>query len=153
MPLSLLPASALAETTATWTKVELEDIKSTDAIAITMTTSDGKTYALSNANGTTSAPTAVVATVSGTTLTTGVSDTLAWNIASADGGYIIYKAGTTDTWLYSTNTNNGVRVGTNTNKVWSLDSASGYLKHEGTSRYYRLQQHSRFPQPSHICRW
>ena len=38
-----------------------------------------------------------------------------------------------DTWLYCTNNNNGVRVGTNTNKVFVEDS--GYLKHTGTNRY------------------
>ena len=33
------------------------------------------------------------------------------------------------------NGNNGVRVGTNTNKTWTIDATSGYLKHAGTSRY------------------
>jgi len=47
----------------------------------------------------------------------------------------IYPNGTTGTWLYCTNTNNGVRVGTNTNKTFTIDANSGYLKHTGTSRY------------------
>ena len=42
---------------------------------------------------------------------------------------------TTDVWLYSTNSNNGTRVGTNDNKTWTLDAESGYLKHVGTGRY------------------
>ena len=33
------------------------------------------------------------------------------------------------------NGNNGVRVGTNTNKTWTIDATSGCLKHAGTSRY------------------
>ena len=145
MVFSMLPVSALAaEETATWSKVELKDINPTDTIAITMTTSDGTTYVLDNSKGTKSAPVAVVGTVSGDTLTTTTasSSTLGWNIVSAEGtegGYVIYKAKTeadeADTWLYSTNTNNGVRVGTNDAKIWVLDGNSGYLKHVGTSRY------------------
>lgn len=136
MVMTLLPTAAFAVETAIWTKVNLEDIQSTDMIAITMTASDGTTYALYNGNGTGSAPTAVTGTVDGNTLTAGSSSTLAWNIAKdGDNGYIIYKAGSTETWLYSTNTNNGVRVGTNENKTWVLDSDTGYLKHVATNRY------------------
>ncbi|MGM9626707.1 MAG: chitobiase/beta-hexosaminidase C-terminal domain-containing protein, partial [Faecousia sp.] len=142
MVFSMLPVSAMAaEETATWSKVELEDIEPTDTIAITMTTSDGTTYVLDNANGTKSAPVAVIGTVSENmlTTTTASSSTLGWNIESTEDGYVIYKAKTeadeADTWLYSTNANNGVRVGTNDAKIWVLDEASGYLKHVGTSRY------------------
>ena len=136
MVMTLLPTAAFAAETAIWTKVNLEDIQPTDMIAITMTASDGTTYALYNGNGTGSAPTAVTGTVDGNTLTAGSSSTLAWNIAKdGDNGYIIYKAGSTETWLYSTNKNNGVRVGTNENKTWVLDSDTGYLKHVATNRY------------------
>ena len=118
----------------TWTKVELSEISASDTIAITMT-KDDTTWALYNANGTGSAPTAVVVTVSGTTMTSDDVTTLSWNIASDDTGLIIYVAGGTDTWLYSTSNNNGTRVGTNANKYWTLDADTGYLKHTGTSRY------------------
>ena len=37
------------------------------------------------------------------------------------------------TWLYCTNTNNGVRVGDNTNKVYEIKA--NYLYHTATSRY------------------
>lgn len=118
----------------TWEKVDLSDISASDTIAITMTKGD-TTWALYNANGTGSAPTAVVVTVNGTTMTSDDVTTLSWNIASDDTGLIIYVAGSADTWLYSTATNNGTRVGTNANKYWTLDSATGYLKHTATSRY------------------
>ena len=138
MVITLLPTAAFAaetgSVTATWTKVDLAEIQPTDTIAITMT-AEGTTYVLYNGNGTNSAPTAMVGTVDGDTLTTDNSDSLAWNIVSDTDGYIIYKAGSTESWLYSTSTNNGVRVGTNENKIWVLDSDSGYLMHVGTSRY------------------
>ena len=117
-----------------WTKVELSEITASDTIAITMT-KDNSTWALYNGNGTGSAPTAVVVSVDGNTMISDDADTLSWNIVSDDTGLIIYVAGGTNTWLYSTNTNNGTRVGTNANKYWEVDTASGYLKHIATSRY------------------
>ena len=53
-----------ASESATWTKINLTDITSTDEIAITMTSSAGVTYLMSNNNGTEKAPTAVVGTLS-----------------------------------------------------------------------------------------
>ena len=117
-----------------WTKVSISDITASDTIAITMT-KDGVTWALYNANGTGSAPTAVVVTVSGSSMSSEDVDTIAWNIVSDSSGLIIYTAGSTATWLYSTSTNNGTRVGTNSNKYWVVDSTSGYLQHVATSRY------------------
>ena len=105
-------------------------------VAITMTTSDGATFALYNGNGTSSAPTAVAATVEGNTLTiAGDNSTIGWTIEAVDGGYTITSAADSNTWLYSTNSNNGVRVGSDDDKVWTIDTASGYLKHVSTGRY------------------
>ena len=94
-----------------------------------------KTWALTNNNGTSKAPVAKEVTVSGNSMTSTSSDDMAWNFSISGSDLTIYVAGSTKTWLYSTKTNNGVRVGTNTNKTWIVDSASGYLKHTGTSRY------------------
>ena len=120
--------------TPTWEKVDLADIKATDIIVIVWTKSTG-TYAISNNNGTESAPAAIAVTVSGNQLTGDIADTIKWNISNNNGTLTIYPNGTTATWLYCTATNNGVRVGTNTNKTFTIDASSGYLKHTGTSRY------------------
>ena len=143
MVISMLPVSVFAVgESATWSKVELKDINPTDTIAITMTTSDGTTYVLDNSKGTSSAPTAVVGTVSESTLTTTEvsSSTLGWNISSTEDGLVIYKAKAeadeADTWLYSTNLNNGVRVGTNDGKFWVLDEDTGYLNRRPFSPYF-----------------
>ena len=117
-----------------WKLVDITDIKSTDIVVITMATSD-TVYALSSANGTSSAPAATTVTVENGKITSNVADTLKWNISNSNGSLTIYPNGTTDTWLYCTGTNNGVRVGTNTNKTFTIDASSGYLKHTGTSRY------------------
>ena len=118
-----------------WVETDISSIKSTDIVVITMTNSSGGTYAMSNNNGTGSAPTATKVTVSGTTLTSSIADNLKWNISNSNGTLTIYPNEATSTWLYCTATNNGVRVGTNTNKTFTIDASSGYLKHTGTSRY------------------
>ena len=118
----------------TWEKVELADIKSTDVIVIVWTKSDGKSYAMRNDKGT-SAPTPEVVTINGNQLTGDIADYIKWNISNNGGTLTIYPNGKTSTWLYCTSNNNGVRVGTNTNKTFTIDTTSGYLKHIGTSRY------------------
>nr|MBQ8890235.1 hypothetical protein [Clostridia bacterium] len=64
-----------------------------------------------------------------------IAANLKWNISNDNGNLTIYPNGTTDTWLYCTSTNNGVRVGTNGNKVFTIDDTSGYLKNTATRRY------------------
>ncbi|MBR2380898.1 MAG: hypothetical protein IKA84_00190 [Clostridia bacterium] len=117
-----------------WVKTDLADIEATDIVVIVWT-KDDTTWALSSANGSSSAPAAVVVTVNGNQLTCEIADALKWNISNDNGNLTIYPNGTTATWLYCTSTNNGVRVGTNANKVFTIDATSGYLKNTATSRY------------------
>lgn len=77
-------------------------------------------YALTSANGTGSAPSAVAVTIENDAITGQIDDALQWNIKAVDGGYTINPINA-ETFLYTTNTNNGVRVGTNDNKVWELN--------------------------------
>lgn len=126
------PINALAEGEQTYTKVDLADIQSTDTIII-VSTKGTAFYAMSNDKGTSAAPTAVKVTVDNNTITTAATNIL-WNISKDGDNLIIYPADTTATWLYCTATNNGVRVGTNDNKTFTLD-ASGYLQNTETSRY------------------
>ena len=88
---------------------DLADITSTDSVVITMTNATA-TYALPN-NGGTSTPVVVKVTPSNGTLSD-PADTLKWNIGGTAGNYILYPEGTTAKWLYFTNSNNGVRIGT-----------------------------------------
>ena len=74
---------------------------------------------MSNDKGTSSAPVATEVTVSGNALSGDIADNIKWNISNSNGNLIIYPNGTTAKWLYCTNTNNGVRVGDNTNKVFN----------------------------------
>lgn len=117
--------------------VDLSDITASDIVVIYDTTSE---RAMSNNNGTSAAPSAVAvaSTNSATELVySDVTDDLKWNIVSTSDGYVIYPNGTTDTWLYCTAANNGVRVGVNDANTFTTDTNSGrvYLKHIGTGRY------------------
>ena len=121
-----------------WIKTDLTALTPTDQFVIVDLTS--KT-AMSNDKGTTEAPVATAITLSddGTELTGEIADNLKWNVtATTDGAYTFYPNGKTDSWLYTINTNNGVRVGTNndnkTFKPYSSDSYVG-LQNVGTSRY------------------
>ena len=119
---------------SSYVKTDLANIKSTDSVVITMT-KGSTTWALTSVNGSSSAPTAVVVTASNGKLTSDIDSNLLWNISNNSGTLTIYVNGTTSKWLYCTSDNNGVRVGTNANKTFTIDSSSGYLKHTGTNRY------------------
>lgn len=117
-----------------WIATDLADITATDEVVITMAKGTS-VYALTSENGSSKAPTAVAVTVENKELTAVPEDALVWNIAKNNGTLTIYPKGQTANWLYTTDTNNGVRVGTNDNKTFVVDSESGYLKNTTTNRY------------------
>lgn len=115
-----------------WELTALSNLTASDIFVIVC--NNGNNYALSNDNGTGSAPTATPVTIAEDKITSTVADNLKWKISgNATDGYTFYPNGSTTTWLYCTNSNNGVRVGANTAKTFTVDH--GYLKHAGTSRY------------------
>ncbi len=112
---------------------EVHNIKANDTVIITMT-QDGVVYALANDKGSSAAPTAVkVEIVDGKVVTEATN--VQWNVAYDGGDLTIYPAGTTETWLYCNNSNNGLRVGTGEDKIFVVDSTYGYLFNNGQSRY------------------
>ena len=96
-------------------------------------------YALTSANGTGSAPSAVAVTIENDAITGNIADELQWNFTAVDGGYKINPISDTEKFLYTTSSNNGVRVGTNNNNVWELDQTDNVnyhgFKNVATSRY------------------
>jgi len=125
-----MQASAIAEATftkqpsaLTFTKIASHDLITTEDIYMIVDVHSGK--ALTSANGSSSAPDAVDVTIVNDTIISGViADELQWKFAEEEGGYRIYPKDDTEKWLYSINDNNGVRVGTNDNKVWEIDVTS-----------------------------
>ena len=115
-----------------WIETAIGDLGASDVFVIVG--NNGSTYAMTNDKGANSAPVASAVTIANSKITSDVADNIKWNISgNATDGYTFYPNGDSESWLYCTNTNNGVRVGTNTNKTFAI--SGGYLKHSGTSRY------------------
>ena len=115
-----------------WVETDLASLTSSDVFVIVG--NNGSNYAMPN-NNVTSAPAAVAVTVVGKTLSGEIGDNLQWNISGdAEDGYMFYPNGDSENWLYCTDDNNGVRVGTNDNKFFTV-SDDGYLSNTATSRY------------------
>ena len=115
-----------------WILTSFVDLKEGDQVVIVGTKSS-KQYAMSNDNGTGSGPSPIEVTISGNKLANDPVTNVIWYVGEDGDNRIFYATAAKTTWLYCTDANNGVRVGTNTAKTfaWSND----YLKHVGTSRY------------------
>ena len=117
----------------TWNLVDISELTSTDIFVILDTNSNN---AMVNSNGSTSAPSLYSLTLNSdkTEITAVVPENCKWNIGEDATGYIFYPNGTTATWLYSTtSSNNCLRVGTNSNKHFIMES--NYLKNVEAGRY------------------
>ena len=118
--------------TVEWVATSFADLKAGDEVVIVGTKSSS-TYAMSNDKGTSNPPIPVSVTVSNDKLTAEPANNIIWYVG-VDGSNRVFNANEDGSnWLYCTSTNNGVRVGTNTAKTFTL--ANGYLKHVGTGRY------------------
>ena len=100
---------------------------------------NGSNYAMSNGNGTGSAPSAVAVTVAGGKITSAVTSAMLWEVTKTGSNYQ-FKVPNTSTYLYCTNNNNGLRVGTNNDNVFVIES--DYLKNSAQSRFVGIYNSS-----------
>ena len=115
-----------------WVLTSLADLTADDVFVIVG--NNGANYAMANNNGTSNAPSAVAVTVTGDEITSNVTATIQWTISGdATDGYTFYPNGTTETWLYCTNANNGLRVGTGEDNTFVMNS--NYLYNSGQGRF------------------
>lgn len=129
-----------------WAETPLSEMTASDVFVI----SNGS-YAMTNDNGTGSAPSAVKITVLEGKITSTVADNLKWNVlGNATDGYSFYPNGDSKKWLYcnttaSSGSNNNIRVGTGERKLWLFDN-SGYVvtNDNSTDRYLSLYNNSDF---------
>lgn len=122
-----------------WVLTNLADLTANDVFVIVG--NNGSTYAMSNNNGTSNPPAAVAVTVENEAITSTVAETIQWNISgNANDGYTFYPNGSTTTWLYCYNNNNGLRVGTGDDKTFVMNS--NYLYNSGQGRYIGIYQSS-----------
>ena len=121
--------------TTDWVKTDLSALTADDIFVIVGNNEND--YALANDKGTSSAPTAVSVTVSGNYLTGTVADNIKWHVSgNATDGYTFYPNGSTTTWLYCTNTNNGVRVGSGEAKAFTQTTNSYLTTTQTTDQRY-----------------
>ena len=111
-------------TPGNWVLTPLAELTPADVFVI-VGTKESNHYAMSNDNGT-SAPSVVGVTVVSSTLSGEIASNIQWNLSVSSNGYMFYPAGSNNTYLYCTNTNNGVKVGTGDAKHFTL-SDNGYL--------------------------
>lgn len=126
-----------AAAAAKWVKTDLADIAAGDTLVIV----DLNTVkAMSNANGTGSAPaaTAITLAAANTELNAAPAAEVRWVLEKPSASTYKFKKPGTTNYLYCTNTNNGVRVGTNSDNVFSIaldGSNNPFLLNSGTNRY------------------
>lgn len=139
LAVNMATATREAKEAESWVLVTPADGLTEGTYALVAST-DSKTGVLVSTNGSSSAPTFDTSiTVEGNVLK-GVSEVMQFDLAAVDGGYTLAVAGQTTNYLYTTNTNNGVRVGTNANKVWTIGKHNGnpdafVFKCNATSRF------------------
>ena len=121
-----------------WVKTSLDKVTATDEFVFVGTNAGGD-WAMSNDKGTSAAPTAVNIEVVDGKLKYEPTDDIIWTLTlgSTSGQYAFSPKGA-ETYLYTTDANNGVRVGTNDNHFFALDA--GYLKNVVTNRYVGIYQ-------------
>lgn len=115
----------------TWVKTEPTDLQTGDVVAIVDLT---KELVMPNNNGAGKAPVATAITFKSdkTEIADVVDETWQWVVTVNEATYQFGVEGTED-YLYCTNTNNGVRVGTNTNNEFIMKD--NFLFNKATSRY------------------
>ena len=134
---TLLVALGSTAWAQTWVKTAPTDLQTGDIVVIVDQTS---ATALSNANGTSVAPAATAVTLNDdmSELTSEVNDAIQWVVTVTEGSYQFNIADTED-YLYCTNANNGVRVGSNENNAFTIttggDNDADFLVNTATSRY------------------
>ncbi len=114
-----------------WVLTDITNLTAGDIIVIADKYSS---RAMSNNNGTGSAPSATLVTLNSdkSKITSTIPSNLQWEFGKSGSDYQFKVAGG-DNYLYATNTNNGVRVGTNSNNTFSINNA--FLYNISTSRY------------------
>ena len=132
-------ATRVAKEEESWVLVTPAD-GLTEGTYVLVASTKNQTGALVSTNGSSSAPTFNTSvSVSDNTLN-GVTEAMQFDLSGTAGNYKLAVTGQTTNYLYTTATNNGVRVGTNENNVWTItqhaSNADAFVfKCNATSRF------------------
>ena len=123
-----------------WVLTSLDELTSSDVFVIV-----GNGFAMTNDNGTSSAPVTAAVVVENGVITSTVAANIQWTVSgNATDGYTFYPNGSSTTWLYcnttaNTSSNNNMRVGTGNRKVFELNSNNILVtKDTYTKRYLSI---------------
>ena len=124
-----------------WVLTDIADLTGSDIFVLAESAS---AYAMTNDNGTTSAPAGAAITVVSNKITSEVAANMQWNISgNGSDGYVFYPNGSTTTWLYcnttnATGSNNNMRVGDGARKLFVLDDSGELVTNDNyVDRYLR----------------
>lgn len=146
LAVNMSSATRVTKETESWVLVTPADGITEGTYALVASTST-KTGVLVSTNGSSAAPTFNTGITVEDNVLKGVAESMQFDIAEADGGYTLAVAGQTTNYLYTTATNNGVRVGTNANKIWTIgthaDNSSAFVfKCIATNRFLGVYNNS-----------
>ena len=117
-----------------WVLTNLADLTTNDVFVIVG--NNGSNYAMKNSGASSSGPVVVAVTVNGNNLVGTIGDDIKWNISgNATDGYVFYPDGSTTTWLYCTNNNNGLRIGNGNTDYNTFEIKESYIYNKGRVRY------------------
>ena len=135
-------ANRVAKDVVSWVLVTSEEelTEGTYVLVVKNTNTKNLTGALDSSNGSSAAPALNTSVQVNDNLLTGVGSSVQFDMTIVEGGYKFAVSGQTTNYLYTTSSNNGVRIGTNTNNIWTLTPDSDYpdaytFKCNATSRY------------------
>ena len=115
-----------------WVAKSITELADGDVIVVVSTHATNGSFAMSNDNGSSAAPAAVAVTVADGKLSAEPADNIKW-VFKKDGANYSFQVSGTENFLYCTNNNNGLRVGSGSDKVFVIDS--NYLKNSGQGRF------------------
>ena len=132
-------ATRVAKEAESWVLVTPADGLSEGTYALVASTST-KTGSIVSSKGTSAAPTFDTSVSVEGDILYGVTPAMQFDLAGTAGNWVLYVSGDSTKWLYCTSTNNGVRVGNNSNKTWTIsahqsNSNAFVFIHNSTSRY------------------
>lgn len=119
-----------ASTGGGWVETPLASIPSGSDIVVVAQVGD-KYYAMTNNNGTNAAPAAFEIAVSNGSIAS-PDDKIIWTLTKSGDKY---KFGTGTNYLYCTNANNGLRVGSGAGNEFHVDAATNYLVNDAQTRW------------------
>lgn len=123
---------------ATNTYEKVSSLVDGDEVLIT-TLKDSKYYYLPTTNGSSSAPTASTITIADNKIT-GDYDSHLFKLVADSTNWKFQSVSNDSNYLYTTSSNNGIRIGTKTNNIYTVTSTTnGYkMQNVATSRYVGL---------------